>query len=200
MPFRGSAQEANLAGCINLILGDDFCCLHQGRRHRGGADIKRPQHSWGIAPEPVISMNDMRQGVSCHRVGQLGRGCHHVFEVRPATCNFDGGIKGCAIRLRFQQSGAQIPERSQCLTQRGSGIRDTRIGQPLRIPPDLANDPVMGLDHGIGDGRLPFHSADGKGRQAPVTRDVAQSVGKVALALAAQAGDPMWWYVDQNVR
>ena len=126
-----------------MILGDNFCCLHQRRRHRGGADIGRPQHSWGIAPEPVISMNDMTQGISRHRVGQLGRSCHHTFEARPATRKFNGRFKGRAIRLGFQQGGTQIPERSQCLTQRGSGIRDTRVGQPLRIPPGLAKQAIV---------------------------------------------------------
>lgn len=61
--------------------------------------------------------------------------------------------------------------------------------QPFSLAPGLSDDPVMGLDHRIGDRRLPFHGADGKDRPAPIRADVPQAIGKVALALPTQASD-----------
>ena len=49
----------------------------------------------------------------------------------------------------------------------------------------------MGLDHGIGDSATPFHGTDGEDGETAITRNVAQSVGEVALPLAAQTGNAM---------
>lgn len=49
----------------------------------------------------------------------------------------------------------------------------------------------MGLYHGIGDGATPFHGTDGEDGETAITRNVAQSVGEVALPLAAQTGNAM---------
>lgn len=95
MPFRISAQEICLVGHIGLIFGDDLGGLHQRCGHGGIPDIKRAQHAWRVPPEPVISMNEMRQGIGGHRIGQLSSGCHHAFE----TCPTAGGL-GCIIEMR----------------------------------------------------------------------------------------------------
>ena len=61
--------------------------------------------------------------------------------------------------------------------------------EPLRTPEGLANDPVMGLDNGIGDGAAPLHGTDGEDGEPPVPRNIAQPVREVAFPLAAKAGD-----------
>ena len=70
-------------------------------------------------------------------------------------------------------------------------ILNARIAAPLRTPEGLADDPVMGLDHGIGDSAAPFHGTDGTDGETAITRNVAQPVGEVALPLAAKTGNAM---------
>ena len=75
-------------------------------------------------------------------------------------------------------------------------ILNARIAAPPRtreglVPEGLADDPVMGLDHGIGDSAAPFHGTDGEDGETAITRNVAQPVGEVALPLAAKTGNAM---------
>ena len=70
-------------------------------------------------------------------------------------------------------------------------ILKARIAAPLRAPEGLADDPVMGLDHGIGDSAAPLHGTDGEDGETAITRNVAQPVGEVAFPLAAQTGNAM---------
>ena len=70
-------------------------------------------------------------------------------------------------------------------------ILNARIAAPLRTPEGLVDDPVMGLDHGIGDSAAPFHGTDGTDGETAITRNVAQPVGEVALPLAAKTGNAM---------
>ena len=37
----------------------DRCCLN----------IERTQHAWRVAPEPMVALDDMGQGVGSHRTG-----------------------------------------------------------------------------------------------------------------------------------
>ena len=70
-------------------------------------------------------------------------------------------------------------------------ILNARVAAPLRTPEGLADDPVMGLDHGIGDSAAPLHGTDGEDGETAITRNVAQPVGEVALPLAAKTGNAM---------
>ena len=70
-------------------------------------------------------------------------------------------------------------------------ILNARIAAPLRTPEGLADDLVMGLDHGIGDSAAPFHGTDGEDGETAITRNVAQPVCEVALPLAAKTGNAM---------
>ncbi|MFT6272278.1 MAG: hypothetical protein ACJA0F_001117 [Dinoroseobacter sp.] len=56
----------------------------------------------------------------------------------------------------------------------------------------------MGFDDGISDSCSPFHNANSKDGQAPITGDVPKPIRKISLPLTAQARDPMGWDVTQN--
>lgn len=83
--------------------------------------------------------------------------------------------------------------------QGGFGICDARIAQPLRILPGLAYNPVMGLDHRIGNPRVPFHRADRQNGKAPVAGDVSHAIGKIPFALTAKLRNPVGRQTIQNI-
>jgi hypothetical protein len=162
-------------------------------------DIKRPQHARGVSPEPMISLRDMGDRVSGHRTRQFGRRCHKAFKLKPTTGRFGCCIKRGLIPLGFQKGSAQIFEGAKRIMQGGFCIRDTRIAQPLRILPSLAYNPVMGIDHRIGNPRVPFHRADRENGKTPVAGDVWQAIGKIPFALTAKLRNPVGRQSVQNI-
>ena len=127
----------------------------------------------------------MSQWIDGHRAAELR---HNAFELLPAANRCDGLFKGRAVLFCFEQRRSKGPEGVQGIVQYCPRILKALIAPLLRTPEGLADDPVMGLDHCIGDGAAPFHSTDG---ETATIRYVAQSVGEVALPLAAQKGNAM---------
>ena len=127
----------------------------------------------------------MGQGIRGHSAGQVcGRG-HQVLEITPTAGGFHGTVERRVISMCFEQGSPQDGKGAQRILQCRLGIRDAMIAQPFRIPPGLAHDPVMGLDHGIDNGSAPVHSTDRKDGQPPVAGNIAQPVCEVALSLPA---------------
>lgn len=200
MPFRAATQEANRPRLGLLIVCDQRAGVQQRRRDTRRLDIQQAQHARGIAPEPMIALANMRQGVSGHRVRQLGGGGNQPFEPLPPTGQLCRLIQGCAIASGVQQSGSEGFESAQGILHRGLGVSDLGIAELLCALPCLAHDPVVRLDHRIGKRRTPCDRADRDDGQAAITADVAQSIGKVAFALTLETGHPMGWNTREDVR
>lgn len=64
---------------------------------------------------------------------------------------------------------------------------NARVADFLRITPDRADDPVMGLYDGISDSRRPFHNANSKDGQATITGDIPKPIRKISFPLTAHA-------------
>tara|TARA_R110002096_G_scaffold87330_1_gene200517 strand:+ start:147 stop:593 length:447 start_codon:yes stop_codon:yes gene_type:complete len=137
--------------------------------------------------------------VSGHRIRQFGGGCHKAFKLKPTTGHFGCHIKGGLIPLGLQKGSAQGFEGAKCVVQGGFCIRYARVTQPFRILPSLTHDPVMGLDHRIGNPRVPFYGADRENGQAPVAGNVSQAIGKISFALAAQLRNTVGRQTIQNI-
>ena len=65
-----------------------------------------------------------------------------------------------------------------------------RVGDPcvtdfLGITPGLSNNTVMGFDHSIGYGRVPFACTHGQDCDPPVAANVSETIRKIPLPLAA---------------
>ena len=157
----------------------------------GGLDVERAQHARRITAEPGPALNHVRQGIGGHRVAQLRSRSDHAFELLPPAGRCDGLFKGRAVPFRFEQRRSKGPEGVQGIVQYCPRILNSLIAALLRTPEGLVDDPVMGLDHGIGDSATPFHGTDGTDGETAITRNVAQFVGEVALPLAAQTGNAM---------
>ena len=136
-------------------------------------------------------MNNVRQGIGRHRVAQLLSRSDNAFELLPAAGSRDGLFQRRAVPFCLEQRRSKGPEGGQSIAQYCPRILNARIAAPLRTPEGLADDPVMGLDHGIGDSAAPFHGTDGEDGETAITRNVAQPVGAVALPLAAKTGNAM---------
>ena len=157
----------------------------------GGLDLERAQHARRIAPEPGPALNNMRQGIGRHRVAQLRSRSDNAFELLPAAGSRDGLFKRRAVPFCLEKRRPKGPEGRQSIVQYCPRILNARIAAPLRTPEGLADDPVMGLDHGIDDSAAPFHGTDGTDGETAITRNVAQPVCEVALPLAAKTGNAM---------
>ena len=116
----------------------------------------------------------MRQGIGGHGVAQLLSRSDNAFELLPAAGSCDGLFQRRAVSFCLEQRRSKGPEGSQSIAQYGPRILNARIAAPLRIPEGLADDPVVGLDHSIGDSAAPFHSTDGTDGETEITRNVAQ--------------------------
>jgi hypothetical protein len=75
-----------------------------------------------------------------------------------------------------------------------------RVAKSLRFLPGFAYDPVMGINHRIGDSRVAFHRADRQNGKSPIAGDVPQTVRKVPFALTTQACNPMGRHSFRNNR
>ena len=157
----------------------------------GSLDLERAQHARRIAPEPGPALDNMRQGIGRHRVAQLLSRSDNAFEPLPAADSSDSLFKRRAVLFCLEKRRSKGPEGCQSIVQYCPLILNARIAAPLRTTEGLADDPVMGLDHGIGDSAAPFHGTDGTDGETAITRNVAQPVCEVALPLAAQTGNAM---------
>ena len=157
----------------------------------GSLDLERAQHARRITAEPGPALNNVRQGIGGHRVAQLRSRSDNAFELLPAAGSRDGLFQRRAVPFCLEQRRSKGPEGGQSIAQYCPRILNARIAAPLRTPEGLADDPVMGLDYGIGDSAAPLHSTDGTDSETAITRNVAQPVGEVALPLAAKTGNAM---------
>ena len=86
----------------------------------------------------------------------------NAFELLPAAgSRCDGLFKRRAVPFCLEQRRSKGPEGVQGIVQYCPRILNALIAAPLRTPEGLADDPVMGLDHSIGDSATPFHGTDG---------------------------------------
>ena len=157
----------------------------------GGLDVERAQHARRIAPEPGPALNHVSQGIGRHGVAQLRSRSDNAFELLPAAGSRDGLFKRRAVPFCLEKRRAKGPEGVQGIVQHCPRILNAHIAAPLRTPEGLADDPVMGLDHGIGDSAAPLHGTDGEDGETAITRNVAQPACEVALPLAAKTGNTM---------
>ena len=139
----------------------------------GSLHIKRAQHARRIAPEPGPALNHVGQGIGGHRVVHLLSRSDNAFELLPAAGRRDGLFKGRAAPFRLEQRHAKGLEGDQDIVQHCPRILKAFIAAPLRASEGLAHDPVMGLDHGIGDSAAPLHGTDGEDGETAITRNVA---------------------------
>ena len=194
MPPGIAAQEGQGQESPGHVAGPASDSSQRGKDLFAGAgslDLERAQHARRIASEPGPALNNMRQGIGRHRVAQLLSRSDNAFELLPAPGSRDGLFKRRAVPFCLEQRRSKGPEGGQSIVQYCPRILNTRIAAPLRTPEGLADDPVMGLDHGIGDSAAPFHGTDGEDGETAITRNVAQPVGEVALPLAAKTGNAM---------
>ncbi len=115
----------------------------------------------------------------------------NAFELLPAAGSRDGLFQRCAVHFCIKKRRSKGPEGVQSIVQYCPRILNARIATPLRTSEGLADDPVMGLDHGIGDSAAPLHGADGTDGETAITRNVTQPVGEVAFPLAAKTRNAM---------
>ena len=186
MPPRIAAQEGP-----GHVAGRASDSSQRGKDRFAGAgslDVERAQHARRITPEPGPALNHVGQGIGRHRVAQLLSRSDNAFELLPAAGSRDGLFKRRAVPFCLEQRRSKGPEGGQSIAQYCPRILNARIAAPLRTPEGLADDPVMGLDHSIGDSAAPLHSTDG---ETAITRNIAQPVCEVALPLAAKTGNAM---------
>ena len=146
MPPRIAAQEGpgHVAG-----PGSDSSQRCKNRfASAGSLDVERAQHARRIAPEPGPALNNVSQGIGRHRVAQLLSRSDNAFELLPAAGRRDGLFKRRAVPSCLEKRRSKGPEDLQGIVQYCPRILNARIAAPLRTPEGLADDPVMGLDHG----------------------------------------------------
>ena len=199
VPFRAAPQKANWAGFGLFIVRDQRGRLQQGSCDTRRLDIENAQHARGIAPEPKITLANMGQWVCGHRVRQLGGGGDQPFEPTPPASQLCRLIQGRPIASGVQQGRPERFEGAQGVLHRRLCVGDFGVAQPLRALPGLADDPVMGLDHRVGNRGTPLDGANRENGQAAVAADVTQTIGKVAFALTPQAGHPMGWNAREDI-
>jgi len=86
----------------------------------------------------------------------------------------------------------------QGVVQRGLGAVRAGVTSGLRLTRGLADDPVMGCDHRIGNGTAAFEDADCKDGKAAVARYVPQIPGEVSLPRSAKAGNAVKRHTRQS--
>ncbi|UFF53348.1 hypothetical protein [Pseudosulfitobacter pseudonitzschiae] len=80
--------------------------------------------------------------------------------------------------MRFQECRSQCLEGLQGVLQRQFGIVHPGVTSRFRLAPGLADDPVMGLDHGVSNGAAPFQSTNRKDGETAVTEISRRSPAK----------------------
>ena len=142
----------------------------------------------------------MGQNIRLYGCSELPRFDDKAFQTTPTTGRVNRPGQGCFITFGHQQCRAQSLESGQRGLYLHLSFSNARVTDLLCIPPDRSHNPVMGFDDGISDSRRPFHNANSKDGQAPITGDVPKPIRKISLPLSAQARDSMGWNVVQNHR
>ena len=148
----------------------------------------------------MIALTDMRQGVSGHRVRQLGGSGNQPFKPLPSTPQLRRLIQGRAITSGVEQGGTKGFEGAQGVLHRRFSVSDLGIAELFGTLPCLADDPIVGLDHRVRKRRTPRDHADRDDGQAAITADVAQAISEIAFTLTLQATHPMGWNAPENIR
>ena len=132
----------------------------------GSLDVESAQHARLTTPEPGPALNHVSQGIGGHRAAQLLRRSDNAFELLPAAGSRDGLFKRRAVPFCLEKRPSKGPEGVQGIVQYCPRILKALIAAPLRTTEGLADDPVMGPDHGIGDSAAPLHSTAQTARMA----------------------------------
>ena len=155
MPFRARPHEAGMRAIVQTVAQNHHR-LQQRHCDRCGPKIEQTQHPRGIATEAMISFEHMIERIVRHGGGQPGCHCNKGFEAIPTRTARDDGFQRLAVILCIDQGTANFGEGFQGVAHRVRFIRDLRLANALRSTVEPADDPVMGLDHGVGEHRLPF--------------------------------------------
>jgi len=107
VPFGTAAQKGCWPNGLLSALCDKPSSFDQRFGDRCCLNIERPQHARRVAPEPMIALGDMGQGIGSHCTGQLHRRGDKSFQITPTAGGRNRALKGCAIAMRFQESGPQ---------------------------------------------------------------------------------------------
>ena len=134
----------------------------------------------------------MIQWVRRGRVRERGRFRDKGSEALPSGSVRDHRVERLAGPPCADQRRPQLGECPERLADRGRLVAELRLAGARGFTIRPADDPVVGLHHGVGDERLPLDGADPENREAAVVRELAEPVGEVALPLPAQPRDPMW--------
>lgn len=126
------------------------------------------------------------------RHGEPVRRCTKAsVEPFPSEALLDHGVEWSLRVPGTDQSAAQLDEGPQRSAHRCLLVPDPLPAGVHRRAERPADDAVVRLDHGVGQERLPLGRTHRQNGNAAIVREFAQSVGEVALPLAAQARDSM---------
>ena len=123
---------------------------------------------------------------SCRSAGQPRRQRLRVF-----ASSRDGPLQRHAVPFCIKMRRSKGPEGVQGIVQYRPRILNAHIALAFRTQEGLADDPVVGRNHGICDSAAPLHGTGGEDGETAITGNVAQPVGEVALPLSAKTGNAM---------
>jgi hypothetical protein len=159
---------------------------------------ERIQHPGRIAPKTSVAVGHKVERIGVYLPGQGYCLLDKRLECRPAAMCGDGFSQFLFILLRRNKGCANAGEGFQGFADGGAAILQLRIPLSLGCTKELADDPVVGLDDGVGNQRLPFERTDRKNGKLPVLGQIAEPVCEVALTLTAQTGDAMGRYAVKD--
>ena len=133
----------------------------------------------------------MFEGIGPDGVGQLPGHDGEPLKAAPSAGYLDRVLKRGTVALRLHQGVGKAPKRTKGVLNVRVRLLDTKVGAPLRLAGDPADDPVVRFDNGVCNGGAPFHDADRQYGQASVAGDVEKAVGEIPLTLPPQTRDPM---------
>ena len=188
-PLRIRPQETGRPR--RAVAAQDVDGFQQGLGHGRRLDVEHAQHSRRVAPETAVAPQDVIQRVRRDRVRERGSPGDQVSETLPSGSVRDHRVERLAGVPRADQRPPELGECPERLADRGRLVAELRFAGARGFAIRSAADPVVGLHHRVGDERLPLDGADRENREA-VVRELAESVGEVALPLPAQPRDPMW--------
>ncbi len=81
----------------------------------------------------------------------------------------------------------------------GLGIINPSVGHALSFAPGAPHDPIMGFDKSVRDSSLPFQGTHAHDGITAIIGQIAQRIGKIPFAMAAQAFDLVQWNVNEEV-
>ncbi|GLO72557.1 hypothetical protein MACH17_40740 [Phaeobacter inhibens] len=150
MPMPLGCPTQKTPGLIMLRAALDQCRrFYERRGNLGTFHIQKAQHSRNVAPESVVTLNNMSNRIRRQSVGQSRGDGDQFGQPVPTQTAFDRFLRRNAILFGFQQGGTQIPERSNGLLNCRFGILNPRRAKPLPLAPCLPDDPIMGLNNRV---------------------------------------------------